>query len=189
MNPLRLAQQHPPDKRNARKRWYALICLGYAAIGYLVWLVLTFTPLTDASKVTAQFTGLITAPLVLMSVALFLALYALGWRVRSNWRRRTSAIVLTIGAMALLLSQLLHDSAPQWVLTGVAFALVGDPPAHLTDVADEPGCHCRRSRSRGLALPRVARSGRGRGHAALALRIDGAIEPSRAGRGLVARGA
>ena len=124
MNPLRRARQQSPDNRNARKRWYALICLGYAAIGYLVWFALTFTPLTDASKVTAQFTGLITAPLVLMSVALFLALYALGWRVRSNWRRRTSAIMLTIGAVALLLSQLLHDAAPQWALTGVALALV-----------------------------------------------------------------
>lgn len=125
VKPLRdVVAKHPPDQRNAWKRRFALGCLGYAAIGYLVWLVLTYTPLTDATKVTSQFTGLITAPLVLMSVALFLALYALSWRVRSTWRRRTSAIVLTFGAAALLLSQILSDPAPQWALTGAAVVLV-----------------------------------------------------------------
>ena len=117
-------QRQTIEKRNARKRAFARFCLGYAAVGYLVWFGLTFTPLTDASKVTAQFTGLITAPLVLMSVALFLALYALGWRVRSNARRRFSAIVLTLGALALLLSQILHDTMWQSILTGSAIALV-----------------------------------------------------------------
>ena len=125
MNPVRLAQRNQtPDKRNARKRVYALSCLGYAVIGYLVWLVLTFLPTTDPSKVADQFTGLITAPLVLMSVALFLALYALSWRLRSTWRRRTSAIALTLGAAALLTSQVLSDSALQWTLTAVAVAFV-----------------------------------------------------------------
>jgi hypothetical protein len=124
-DPSQQAKQHPSaDKRNARKRAYAFVCLVYAAVGYIVWIALTFTPLTDTAKVTSQFTGLITAPLVLMSVALFLALYAVSWRVRSTWRRRTSAVVLTFGAAALLLSQVLSDSATQWALTGVAVVLV-----------------------------------------------------------------
>ena len=112
------------DKRNSRKRAYAFVCLVYGAVGYLIWIALTFTPLTDGAKVTNQFIGLITAPLVLMSVALFLALYAVSWRVRSTWRRRTSAVVLTLGAVALLLSQVLSVSTYQWILTGAAVALV-----------------------------------------------------------------
>lgn len=122
---VKQAKEKPsPDKRNGRKRAYAFVCLVYAAVGYVVWIVLTFTPLTDTAKVTTQFTGLITAPLVLMSVALFLALYAVSWRVRSTWRRRTSATVLTFGAVALLLSQILSDSTTQWMLTGAAMVLV-----------------------------------------------------------------
>ncbi|MCW3493874.1 hypothetical protein [Microbacterium sp. SSM24] len=113
-----------PDKRNRRKRAYAFVCLVYGAVGYIVWVALTFTPLTDTSKVTTQFIGLITAPLVLMSAALFLALYAVSWRVRSTWRRRTSATVLTLGAVALMLSQVLSDSTQQWMLTGAAVVLV-----------------------------------------------------------------
>lgn len=89
-----------------------------------MWLALTFTEATDTSKVTAQFTGLITAPVVLMSVALFLALYALSWRLRSARRRRVSAIVLTLGAVALLWSQVIHDRNTQWALTAAAVVLV-----------------------------------------------------------------
>lgn len=161
-NPLLRAQQQSPDTRNTRKRRYAVVCLGYAITAYLLWSVLTFTPLTDGSKVAAQFTGLITAPLVLVSVALFLALYALGWRVRSPWRRRAGALVLTVGAASLLVSQLLQDPRMQWLLTGIAAALVAvhlilcrasrQKPGAETDITGAGALDFRAWRGQGAAV-------------------------------------
>ena len=174
-----------PEERSAWKRGAAMACLVLAASGYAAWTILALARRTPQSDSYPSFLGLVATPIALVVLAFFLALAGVGWKSESTKARRvTSAIFLILGAAALLGSHLDRaiwraDVADgwQWGLILVAAVLRGRPSVHRMD---EP----RESPLRGMAW-----SGRGGRDDPRAVRVDGAIQPARSGRRVLARNA
>lgn len=122
-------RERAAEIRTARKRGAAMACLVLSIAGYAAWAILAFTPMTSSEVNGPGVLGLFAAPIALVVLALFLALAGLGWRNRSPWRRRLSAVLLVLGGAALLASHVDFGDRPWYLdprvwLVGVAVVLV-----------------------------------------------------------------
>ena len=115
----------PPHRRIDQKRFHALVSLVVASCAYVSWLILTsFVSFANEPGAQPQFTGLIGTPIVLMTLALFLALSALNWRQASPRLRTAGYTFLWVGGIGLLVGAILPSGTTQWLVTFLGAAVV-----------------------------------------------------------------
>lgn len=112
--------------RTVLRRRLAGTSLALAITGYGTWTALTFTSVIEQPDDGQPSLVLDFTPIMLVAVAIALALAGVGWKTRVLWRRLASAVLLTLSAVVLSISQVAAGLGWPAVATAVGLIL-----AHL----------------------------------------------------------